>query len=141
PVIRCAIVGAGSVVEDLHLSALRGLPEVELAAICEIDRHRARQFQQRAGIPRAYSSLDELLTHDQGIDFVDIATPAHTHYDLVKQALGRGLHVLVEKPLALSARQGAELDELARSRHRKLCVLQTYRFRGPMLEAEALMRA
>ena len=139
--IRCAIVGAGTVVEDLHLSALRGLPGVELAALCEMDRRRAREFQDRSGIPRAYSSLEGLLAADRGIDFVDIATPAHTHYDLTKQALEAGLHVLVEKPLALSARQGSELDLLARGRARKLCVLQTYRYRTPMLQASELLQA
>jgi predicted dehydrogenase len=139
--IRCAIVGAGAVVEDLHLPAFRGLPQVKLAALCEPDPTRARRLQDRSAIPRAYATLDELLADDAAVDFVDIATPAHTHYELVRQALEAGLHVLVEKPLALTARQGAELDELARINHLKLCVLQTYRFRGPVLSADGAIAA
>lgn len=139
--IRGAIIGTGSVVEDLHLSALRGLPQVEIAAICDTDRARARRAQELAGAPKAYSSLDGLLNGEPQLDFVDIATPAHTHFAVVKQALEAGLHVLVEKPLALNATEGAELDALARRRQRKLCVLQTYRYRTPMLQVEQALAA
>jgi predicted dehydrogenase len=139
--IRCAIVGVGAVVEDLHLPALRGLPQVEVAAACEPDGERARRFQERTSVPRVYPTLDELLARETGIDFVDIATPAHTHYDIVRQALDAGLHVLVEKPLALTAREGTVLAHLARSKGRKLCVLQNYRYRTPMLRAEEALRA
>jgi predicted dehydrogenase len=139
--VRGAIIGTGSVVEDLHLSALRGLPQVEIAAICDTDRARARRAQELAGAAKAYSSLDGLLNGEPNLDFVDIATPAHTHFQIVKQALEAGLHVLVEKPLALSATEGAELDALARRRQRKLCVLQTYRYRTPMLQVEEALAA
>jgi UDP-N-acetyl-2-amino-2-deoxyglucuronate dehydrogenase len=134
--MRCAIVGAGAVVEDLHLSAFRGLRGVELAAVCEPDPERLRRIQAISSVPRAYESLDELIAREPPLDFVDIATPAHTHYELVKQALDAGLNVLVEKPLALTAEEGADLDRLAQLRGRKLSVLQTYRFRTPALAAE-----
>jgi predicted dehydrogenase len=139
--VRCAIVGAGLVVGDLHLPALRGLPQVEVAAVCETDPLRARRFQDRILGSRVYASLDELLSGSDRIDFVDIATPAQTHFELARQALEAGLHVLIEKPLALTAKQGAELAALARARGRKLCVLQTYRFRTPMLRADAALSA
>lgn len=139
--VRGAIIGTGSVVEDLHLSAFRGLPHVEIAAICDTDRARARRAQELAGAPSGYSSLEGLLSSERNIDFVDIATPAHTHYQVVRQALEAGLHVIVEKPLALSAAEGAELDAIARRRQRKLCVLQTYRYRAPMLQVEEALKA
>lgn len=133
---RCAIVGAGAVVEDLHLPALRAMRGIEIAAVCELDPERARRFQRVSGARRVYRTLDELLGAETDLDFIDLATPAHTHYALTKQALNAGLHVVVEKPLALCAEEGAELDQLARSRQRKLCVLQNYRFRTPVRRAQ-----
>jgi predicted dehydrogenase len=135
PAIRCAIVGAGNVVEDVHISALRGIPGVDIAAVCEPDQERARRFQERTGVSKVYASLGEMLERESDLDFVDIATPAHTHVALARQALDAGLHVLVEKPLAMTADEGHELDAFARLQGRKLCVLQTYRFRTPMLAA------
>jgi len=134
--IRCAIVGAGAVVEELHLPALRAMRDVEIAAVCELDPERGKRFQRISGARRLYRTLDELLGAETDLDFVDIATPAHTHYTLAKQALSAGMNVLVEKPLALSAQDAVDLDELARSRHLKLCVLQNYRFRTPVRRAQ-----
>ena len=79
---------------------------------------RARRGADRR-LPRAAtpasaveSDLDEALA-DPRIEAVAIATPPHTHYDLVRQALEAGKHVLVEKPLARTADEAAELIALA----------------------------
>jgi predicted dehydrogenase len=139
--MRCAIVGAGNIVEDIHLPALRAIKGVEVAALCDSDPQRASSFSKKYTIPAAYSSVDDLLNSNAHVQFVDIATPPHTHYELTRQCLSAGLHVIVEKPLALNSAEAHELDELARSRGQKLCVLQTYRFRGAVLQAfEAVHR-
>lgn len=65
--------------------------------------------------------FDDLL-NDQNIKAVVISTPAATHYELVKQSLLAGKHVFVEKPLALSYKEGEELVYLAKEKNRILFV-------------------
>jgi predicted dehydrogenase len=79
-----------------------------LTALCEIEPERRERSAARYGRARMYADFTELLA-DDGVRAVVIATPVPTHYDLAKQALAAGKHVLVEKPPAMRA---AEIDEL-----------------------------
>jgi predicted dehydrogenase len=80
----------------------------DLAWLCDVDDEHRSTFSAR--YPGAQSTGDyaEMLA-DPGLDAVVIATPVPTHYELAKQALEAGKHVLVEKPPAM---RGAEMDEL-----------------------------
>jgi len=71
---------------------------------------------------------------DPDIEAVVIATPVRTHYALARAALERGKHVLVEKPLALSAAECSDLIALARSRHRTLMVGHTFEYNPAVLK-------
>jgi predicted dehydrogenase len=79
-----------------------------LTALCEIEPERRERSAARYGRARMYADFTELLA-DDGVRAVVIATPVPTHYELAKQALAAGKHVLVEKPPAMRA---AEIDEL-----------------------------
>ena len=76
---------------------------------------------------RLYADARELIAGD-AIDAVAIATPVSTHYELAALALGRGKHVLVEKPLCTSAEQGQELIALAERNRCALLVDHVYIF-------------
>jgi scyllo-inositol 2-dehydrogenase (NADP+) len=132
---RCAIVGAGEIADDIHMPAYRGMPGVQVVAVCESNAERAAWFRRRHRIPRVYRDFSELLADRTNIDFVDIATPPQAHYSQVKKSLEAGLDVLVEKPLALSAAAAEELGALATKQGRKLCTFQSYRFRDSVLRA------
>src|SRR5438128_6245945 len=67
---------------------------------------------------------------DPALDAVVIATPVSTHYPLAKQALERGKHVLIEKPLARSAAEAQELLELAERKGLVLMVDHTFIYTG-----------
>lgn len=81
-----------------------------------------------------YSDLQDLLRNED-VDFIDIATPPNTHFELAKRGLEAGSHVLVEKPLALSAPEAIDLIQIARSVRRKIGTFQTYRFRESFIRA------
>jgi predicted dehydrogenase len=90
-------------------------PEFELMGLCERDRWRIEEFELRhPGVP-VEQELDRTLL-DAEIEAVAIVTPPHTHYPLARQALEAGKHVLVEKPLATSSADAAELIALADER-------------------------
>jgi predicted dehydrogenase len=80
----------------------------ELAWLCDLSEENRERFAARFPNARMTGDFDELLA-DDSVEAVVIATPVVTHFELAKQALEAGKHVLVEKPPALT---GAEVDEL-----------------------------
>lgn len=87
-------------------------PEFRLNGLCERDETRIEDFSRRNPGVRCERDLDTALA-DPNLEAVAIATPPHTHYDLVSRALEAGKHVLVEKPLARTADEAARLIALA----------------------------
>lgn len=87
-------------------------PEFRLMGLCELDDGRIEDFRRRHPGVWAERDLDAALA-DPRIEAVAIATPPHTHHKLVRRALEAGKHVLVEKPLARTADEAAELIGLA----------------------------
>ena len=68
----------------------------------------------------------ETLLNDQNVDAIVIATPVDTHYQLAKDALLHGKHVLVEKPLTSSYKESKELVEIAIEKNKILMVDHTF---------------
>jgi predicted dehydrogenase len=89
-------------------------PEFRLMGLCELEEARIADFRRRHPGTWVERNLENALV-DPRIEAVAIATPPHTHYDLVSRALAAGKHVLVEKPLAATSREAFELIRLAES--------------------------
>lgn len=102
--MKIGLVGCGYWGKNL----LRNFHELDaLGAVCDaLPAHQKLATQMAPGIP-IYSSYEELLGTD--IAGVVIATPAVTHYDMVKLAIAAGKDVLVEKPLSLNLAEGQDL--------------------------------
>lgn len=107
--IRIAVLGAGGFARSTHLPNLQDLGDrFALQAVVSLDGHGAAAVGRQFGA--AYASTDsQAVLADPEVDAVLIATRHHLHAPLALAALRAGKHVLVEKPLALTA---AELDEL-----------------------------
>jgi predicted dehydrogenase len=88
----------------------------ELAWLCDVKEVNRAAFADRYPHARVTASIDDLLADDT-LDAVVIATPVPTHYELAKQALLAGKHVLVEKPPAMRAAEMEELVRLAEERN------------------------
>ena len=109
--IGLAIVGAGYWGPNLVRTAL-ATPAFRLDWLCDLQVERARAVLGPYTTVRATSSYDDVLA-DPGVAAVAIATPAATHFDLVRSALEAGKHVMVEKPLTPSSAEGEKLATLA----------------------------
>jgi predicted dehydrogenase len=83
-------------------------------AIAARDTGKTELIAQRLGIPRAYSTTTQLI-HDAEIDAVYISTPHPLHRDLALEAIAEGKHVLVEKPIAMSAADARLILDAGRS--------------------------
>lgn len=123
---RAAIVGTGFIAA-VHAAALREL-DVEVVAVCGRTRERAEAF----GRGRAYGDLRELLESEQ-VDAVHICTPNDVHAEQALVALEHGVHVMCEKPLAVSTQQSDRLVGAAADRG--LIGATCYHVRGyPLVE-------
>jgi predicted dehydrogenase len=109
--IGLAIVGAGYWGPNLVRTAL-ATPAIRLDWLCDLQVERARAVLGPYTTVRPTDSYDAVLS-DPAVAAVAIATPAATHFDLVRSALEAGKHVLVEKPLTPSAAEGEKLASVA----------------------------
>jgi predicted dehydrogenase len=123
--VRVAIAGTGGIAA-VHAAAFAGLPGVRLAAAVNHRPESLERFARRFGVPRTYPRLDDLL-HDGVADLVVVCTPNALHAPQAIAALDAGLHVLVEKPLALSAGEGRAMVKAAERAGRVLAVAHCWR--------------
>lgn len=111
--VRIMHVGAGYWGKNL-IRNFHGLGALEL--ICDNEKGTLARFSEQYPDVRSCGSFDEALS-DGSVDAVSIATPAETHYELVRKSLESGKHVFVEKPLCLDVEDGRQLVEMARERN------------------------
>ena len=111
--LRGAVVGYGFICERGHVPAYAGgepgQPRFDIVAVADICAER-RQLA-RAALPgaRVYETYEALLEAERDLDFVDICTPPAFHAEIALAALGRGLHVLCEKPLTTTAAEARSM--------------------------------
>ncbi len=127
--LRVGIIGAGAITQVAHLPVLRKLKGVQVVGICDTDMPKAKALADRFQVPDAYSDIEELLDYEQ-LDAVAICTPNHLHEPHVAAALAKGLHVLVERPLAMTAPGVQRLLKLAEKKQRHLMVGMSHRYRS-----------
>jgi predicted dehydrogenase len=107
--LRVAVVGVGHLGKE-HARILSNLPEVELAGVADVNAEQAASVATRCDT-KAYSDYQLLLSH---VDAAVIATPTTLHHAVASAFLRRGIHLLVEKPLAPTLPEAEELVDLAR---------------------------
>jgi len=108
-VVRIGVVGCGRIAERFVPESVY-VDSAEIAGVCDVDSGRAGEFAQRHGGLCVYDTFEHML---DDVDAVYVATPHLYHYQQVKQALERGIHVLCETPLVLNEGQARELYSLA----------------------------
>ncbi|BDI33217.1 oxidoreductase [Capsulimonas corticalis] len=118
---RIGVLGAGAFASRRHLPALQSDPRARVVAACRRDPEALATFADHFHIPDRYTNWEAML-NDAALDGVLIATPHDQHYAQAKAALECGLHVLMEKPMALSGEEAKELADLAHLLGRSLVV-------------------
>jgi predicted dehydrogenase len=136
--LRVALVGCGRIAH-VHCAYLQQVPEVELVGACDIQRPSREQLTARWQVP-TYVDVDELLSAARP-DVVHVLTPPATHASLAVQLLAAGLHVLVEKPMALTTAEADEMMLAARRANRHLTVDHNRWFDPVVEQARQLLDA
>ncbi len=134
--IRMGLLGCGGM-GTRHLYGLRelaGTPSnnVELCALCDIRRENAElaadEAEELLGTrPAVFTDLETMARDVPDLAMVDIVTDPSVHHTVVCQALDLGLHVLVEKPMAITVGACLQMLDAARRNNRLLSVAENYR--------------
>ncbi len=140
PRLRLAALGCGRVFERFHLPALRRSPDWTLAAAIDASTERLGWVGRVAPGAALAGSLAELDPAAE-LDAVLISTPPDTHCALASEALRRGSHVLIEKPMALRPSEAASLLLLARGGRRQIWIGFNRRFRPAYATLRTRLRA
>lgn len=138
PRIRVALVGCGRIA-NVHCGYLRQLHQVELAGACDKSADAREAFTARWQLP-TYADVDELLGAAQP-DVVHVVTPPATHAKLAIQLLQEGVHVLVEKPMALTVGEADAMVAAAERASRHLTVDHNRWFDPVVQRARALVES
>jgi predicted dehydrogenase len=109
--INVAVVGTGFG-QKVHIPGLQAHSRTQVIAVYNQDFAKAQKIAQTYNIPYPCSSLEEVVALKE-VQAVSISTPPFLHYEMAKTVLQAGKHLLLEKPIALSAWEARELYNIA----------------------------
>ncbi len=135
---RVGLIGAGAIAR-FHAQALRKLPGVAIAAVCDRDQGRATSLQQAFGVPHVFSSVAEMSRVD--LDAVHVLVPPVAHAATTIDCLERGWHVLVEKPFATTPQECRDIEAAAQRTGRSVGVNHNVTFLPAFLRLIGDIRA
>ena len=135
--MRAAVIGAGSMGIN-HARIFAELDDVELVGVADPDAAACRRVAN-VYRPEVYVDYRELLDREKP-DLVSVAVPTRHHADVACEVMSRGIHVLVEKPLALTIEEGRTIIAAARREGVKLFVGHIERFNPAVIELKRRLR-
>lgn len=124
--VRVGVVGTSWWADQMYLRSLASHPQATIAAICGRNRERAEVLAKKYEIAAVYTDYRQLLAHNS-LDALIVATPDDLHYPIVMDGLDTGLHILCEKPMALSLAQAKAMAAEAEAKRVKHMILFTFR--------------
>lgn len=126
--IRIGVIGGGAVAQVAHLPTLSRMKGVQVAAVCDSDGAKARAVAERFKVRDHFDDIEEVLKYE-ALDAMLISTPNHLHESHILAALSAGLHVFVEKPLAMTAASAAKIQKAAEKKGKVVMVGMNHRYR------------
>lgn len=136
--IKIGMIGLGGIATRSHIPALAKISNTIITAGAEIDAYQAKRTQDRFGIPKIYSTFQEMLK-DEILDAVYICLPNSLHFEVTNSALDRGLHVYCEKPMGLSSKEAEILAKKADKMNLILMPGYHLRFHPNFLKARSII--
>jgi predicted dehydrogenase len=137
--VRIGVIGAGFWAAYHYLPFFRDHPEVELVGVVRRDHDGLENFRRAFGLEVATSSVDELLA--AGVDGVVVSSPHTLHREHAVAALEAGVHVLVEKPMAVKLADAQAIAAAARAAGRTAAVAYGWNHARPSIWAKEMLEA
>jgi predicted dehydrogenase len=137
--IKVGIIGCGGIANGKHLPSLSKLAQVELAAFCDFEEHKALSAKEKYGIASSVAVSDyRKVLADPSIDVVHICTPNNSHAEIAIAALEAGKHVMCEKPMAITSTDAKAMVDAAKRTGKKLSIGYQNRYRADSLYLKQL---
>jgi len=132
--LRVGVIGVGHLGE-YHVQKYKAIPTAELIGIVDTDLDRANEIGGRYGT-RVFRERRELLDR---VDGVSLVVPTEMHFDVAKDILSKGVHLLIEKPITYKAKPADTLVSMAQERGLVLQVGLIERFNPAVVKMESLL--
>jgi scyllo-inositol 2-dehydrogenase (NADP+) len=132
--IRTALLAYGASGKSFHAPLLDACPSFELVGALERSSEKMRKDYPST---KTYASIEELLS--DSIDLVIVNTPNFTHHEFARLCLEKGKHVVLEKPMTLTAAEGKDLKHLAEKQKLCLSVFQNRRWDSDFLTVKKVL--
>ncbi len=128
--MRYALIGCGRISTNHLKAAIEN--HLEIVAVCDLEENRMEEALRKHNLQndmtvKRYTDYRELVQNNE-IDFVSIATESGSHAEIALFCMERGVHVIVEKPMAMSLEDADQMIALAGRKHVKICVCHQNRF-------------
>ena len=131
--LNVGMVGCGMFAET-HLKILQKFKNTNVVAICDPNQEAREKLAKKFKVSKTYENIQKMLSSEK-IDAVHIVTPAQTHLELALAAIKKKCHVLVEKPVALNAKEAKKMFAAAKKHNIKLTVDHNHVFDEVMIKA------
>lgn len=129
--LHIGVVGVGHL-GSLHAKMLAEIDDVKLVGVLDADTSKAAQIAEEFET-KVFARIDDMLND---VDAITIATPTSTHFDVAREALTRGKHVFIEKPITQTTDEADKLIELAKTHNVLIQVGHIERFNAAILALE-----
>ncbi len=110
-----------------HLLKYSSIKDVKIYAVSDLDEDKLNAFSEKYNVPYKFTDYHKLLDI-KDLDAVSICLPNFLHAPVTIEALNKGKHVLVEKPMAMNSKEAEEMVNKARHKNKILAVAMNYRF-------------
>ncbi len=138
--VRYAVVGLGHIAQVAILPAFKNAPNSELFALVSSNSKKLEKLGKKYSLEHLYTYQDYSRALSN-VDAVYLALPNHMHREYAVRAAAAGVHVLCEKPMAVSSEECLAMIEAANQNHAKLMVAYRLHFEAANLEAIRLARS
>lgn len=126
-VAKLALVGSGWWATEIHIPSIRQRADANLVSLCDTNSKRLIATSVKYGVGKIYTDLGAMLVQEK-LDAVIVASSNTSHYAVATACLDASLHVMLEKPMTLFAREAKALINLAAAKSRSLIIGYPFNF-------------
>lgn len=137
PNVRFVLIGAGAIAQS-YRQAFENHPVARLAAVVDVRLEAAAAMAESLGC-KAYRDLDALFADDAGIDAAVICTPPDTHEALALSLAERGIHIICEKPFALTSESAERMIAAANAHRVVITMASKFRYVEDIIRARSIV--
>jgi myo-inositol 2-dehydrogenase / D-chiro-inositol 1-dehydrogenase len=135
--VKVGLIGS-QFISTIHAESLKKVAEAEIVAVMSPTESHVAAFAQKFGIPRYFTSLDEMLAL-QDLDMIVIGAPNNLHRDITLKAAAAGKHIVVEKPLCMNIAEADQMIEACKKANVKLMYAEELCFTPKYVRLKGLL--